>query len=94
LPFFAPQDAFLHPNWSHNMSHSEHNLSRIPKARRRRLTFAVTISAPTGKTLPQWQTLVHEAVKRELLAQDGIEASNDVVVKLLKTTTSYEASDE
>lgn len=76
------------------MSHSQNNLSRIPKARRRRLTFAVTLSATTGMTLPQWQTLVSEAVKRELLTQSGPEASYDVVVKLLKTTTDYEVHDE
>jgi hypothetical protein len=76
------------------MSHSERNLSRLPKAKRRRLTFAVTISAPTGMTLPQWQAFVQTALVTKLQTEHSADAALDVVVKLLKTTTDYEAHDE
>lgn len=76
------------------MSHSQNNLSRIPKAKRRRLTFAVTVTAPTGMTLPQWQTFISTAVITKLQTEHSFEASNDVIVKLLKTATDYEVNDE
>lgn len=75
------------------MSHSERNLSRIPKAKRRRLTFAVTVTAPTGMTLPQWQTFIQTAVITKLQTEHSFEASEDVIVKLLKTATDYEVND-
>lgn len=75
------------------MSHSERNLSRIPKAKRRRLTFAVTVSAPTGRTLPQWQTFIKEAILAKMIAELNIETAQNIVVKLLKTTTEYGGDD-
>jgi hypothetical protein len=76
------------------MSHSENNLSRTPRPKGRRLTFAVTVSAPTGMTLPQWQTLIHHAITEALNSNSNVGETDPIIVKLLKSTTTYEAGDE
>ncbi len=74
--------------------HSERNISRIPKAKRRRLTFAVTVTAPTGMALPQWQTFLHNVIQQGMIKYEIPAAeTHNIVVKLLKTTTEYGGDD-